>query len=76
MKLETLFNFLVKRKWCELMVVGNSGSVCEPLSTFFLFPYIYGAFSTCVSYLCICRLTFQSQSPQRECLDVVLTEIL
>lgn len=34
-KLETLFNFLVKRKWCELMVVGNSRLVCEPLSTFF-----------------------------------------
>lgn len=70
---------------CEQMVVSDSRSVCEPFSPFpfFFFPpfifhvlFFYGAFSTCVSYLCICRLTFQSQSPHPECLDVLLTEIL
>lgn len=77
-----LYFFCEEMVLCEQMVVRDSRSVCEPFSYFLFFSFIfhvlffYGAFSTCVSYLCICRLTFQSQSPHPECLDVLLTEIL
>lgn len=76
------FFFCEEMVLCEQMVLRDSRSVCEPFSSFLFFSFIfhvlffYGAFSTCVSYLCICRLTFQSQSPHPECLDVLLTEIL
>lgn len=66
---------LLQQWMCVHVSVNVCVCVCEPLSTFLfvccnvvimlLVSFIsYGAFSTCVSYLCICRLTFQSQSPQ------------
>jgi len=79
-----VFIFWQEMVLSEQMVVSDSWSVCvcEPFSPFLVFLlfsmsfFFYGAFSMCVSYLCICRLTFQSQSPHPECLDVLLTEIL
>lgn len=68
---------------CFLWANGrHSRSVCvraiQSVSILFVvsMSFFYGVFSTCVSYLCICRLTFQSQSPYPECLDVLLPEIL